>query len=372
MGMYLRQGVWYARWNSGGRLHRRSLGTADRAEAAAMFRKITGRPLNRRSKEQRRQIARATFQAQNLSEPPRSFGDLCARWQGWIEGGHAHLKRSTVEAYLVQLRRFRTQWGDLPVDGLDEQRIEEWCGDRVGHFANATLKAERQVLRVFLRWAASPTRRFISRVPEIPAARGVSKRVPRPLAETELTKLFEALRRDPRPQVRALEPFVTVQLHAGLRRDEARFLRWSDIDIDARAPELRVTNKADLGFTIKDHEERAIPMDSALLDYLERYRSRRVDSEPWVCVNERFRQWTVGVSHWAAELWDSAGLPRDSGTTHRLRHTFATTLLRAGVDLATLRDLMGHSDLSVTSRYLAATPQRREAVAALAGLPGPV
>ncbi len=44
---------------------------------------------------------------------------------------------------------------------------------------------------------------------------------------------------------------------------------------------------------------------------------------------------------------------------------------RAGVDLATLRELMGHSYISVTSRYLAATPQRQEAVAALAALPGP-
>ena len=38
------------------------------------------------------------------------------------------------------------------------------------------------------------------------------------------------------------------------------------------------------------------------------------------------------------------------------------------MDLATLRDLMEHSDISVTSRYLAATPQRQEAVAALAFL----
>ena len=32
-------------------------------------------------------------------------------------------RASTVEAYLVQLRRLRTHWGDLPVDGLDEQRV---------------------------------------------------------------------------------------------------------------------------------------------------------------------------------------------------------------------------------------------------------
>ena len=366
MGIYQRGGVWYARWHSGGKLHRRSLGTPDRAEAESTYRRITGRPLHRRTKQQRRNIARKTFDAQ---KPPETFGELCDRWQGYIEGGHAHLKRATIDAYSVQIRRFHEMWGALPVDGVTENEIQLWCESRNGLVSASTLKAERQVLRVFLRWAASPTRGFITRVPEIPRTIGVSKRLPRPLSEDELVALFETMKRHPRPQVRALEPFVMVQLHAGLRRDEARFLQWADIDLDLG--ELRVTNKSELGFSIKDHEERQIAMNQALHSYLKRHRESRVDSEPWVCVTERFTQWTVGVSHWFRELWNSAGISRDHGTSHRFRHTFATQLLRTGVDLATLRDLLGHSDLSVTSRYLGATPNRRAAVAGLADLPGP-
>ena len=46
------------------------------------------------------------------------------------------------------------RWGALPVDDLHERGIDDWCEDRnAAGLSNATLKAERQVLRVLLRWA---------------------------------------------------------------------------------------------------------------------------------------------------------------------------------------------------------------------------
>ena len=55
---------------------------------------------------------------------------------------------------------------------------------------------------------------------------------------------------------------------------------------------------------------------------------------------------------------------------HDMRHTFCTRLLQAGVDVATVRDLAGHSDLSVTSVYLHSGPASRiAAVAKLAASP---
>jgi len=42
--------------------------------------------------------------------------------------------------------------------------------------------------------------------------------------------------------------------------------------------------------------------------------------------------------------------------------SFPTQLLRKGTDLAILRDLLAHSDISVTSRYLGASPERAEAL----------
>jgi site-specific recombinase XerD len=63
-------------------------------------------------------------------------------------------------------------------------------------------------------------------------------------------------------------------------------------------------------------------------------------------------------------MFKAAGVD-DGGphTLHRLRGTFATTVLRGGGDLESLREVLGHSELSVTAGYLAATSEsKRRAV----------
>jgi len=74
----------------------------------------------------------------------------------------------------------------------------------------------------------------------------------------------------------------------------------------------------------------------------------------------------LGLSKWARELFKAVKIDQDFGTLHRLRHSFGTRLLHAGVDIETVRDLMGHADISTTARYLSTTdPRKRAAVAAL-------
>ncbi len=195
----------------------------------------------------------------------------------------------------------------------------------------------------------------------MPKINGAVKREPRALSQAQLGALFDTARRHPRPQVRALNTALMLGLYGGMRREEVRFLAWSDVDLDAGY--LRITAKG-TAFSPKTNEERTIPLNDRLREHLVQLRREHPDAT-WVALNCEHRQWSVGINRWARELFNAAGIETTYGTLHRLRHSFCTNLLVAGADLATVRDLAGHSDIGTTGRYLSTTSERRRAAVAL-------
>jgi len=66
-----------------------------------------------------------------------------------------------------------------------------------------------------------------------------------------------------------------------------------------------------------------------------------------------------------------AGLDKEGITPHKLRHTFATHLIRSGVEVRTVQELLGHADIQTTARYLHSdTRTKQAAVGKLTGLFG--
>ena len=365
MGLYQRaNGMWYARWTKGGKLYRRSLATSSRREAEAEYRQLTGKPLNRRP-HAKKEIAREKASIEWKTKP-ETFAEMADRWAYHLEH-RSHMKVSSIESYLVQIRRWKELWGQLMPGQLDGDLIAEWHEERRATpgrkgdaLSKSRLKFEIRCIQLFLRWAQNKT--YIAAIPDLPVVTGISKKEPRALSRAQLEALFRARTQHQRPQVRGLEPVLMLGLHAGLRREEIRFLAWKDVDLTNGM--LRVTAKPP-AFSPKDHEERSVPLNEELHAVLKELRDNFPDAE-WVCLNCEFRQWSLGLTKWSRELFIAAGIERDCGTLHRLRHTFGTRLLQAGVDIETVRDLMGHADISTTGRYLSTTdPRRRAAVATL-------
>ena len=108
----------------------------------------------------------------------------------------------------------------------------------------------------------------------------------------------------------------------------------------------------------KSGKPRPVELSTIVLETLQRV-PRRLDT-PMIFPDCR------KVSHRFPGWVKEAKLP-GSVTLHTLRHTFASRLVMAGVDLLTVKDLGGWGDLTMVQRYAHLAPaHRREAVEALA------
>lgn len=130
---------------------------------------------------------------------------------------------------------------------------------------------------------------------------------------------------------------------AGLRSQEARNLKITDVDFDRMMIHIRQT---------KYNKDRYVPlsplMAKGLKKYLEVCRPKvylfngKAIASP---LSARGVQWTM------KETLKRSGIQKQV-TVHALRHSYATHLLEMGMDIDTVRQLLGHAHLSTTMIYL--------------------
>lgn len=139
-----------------------------------------------------------------------------------------------------------------------------------------------------------------------------------------------------------MRPVVSFLQHTALRRSEALGLAWADVDLDNG---ILIVRKDKRG------KAKILPLSGPALEILKA--QPRISEQVFPCVDEdyltqKFREATAAAGIVGFRL-------------HDLRHNFASHLAMSGVDLLTLRDLLGHSDTRMTSRYshLAAAHLRR-------------
>ncbi len=144
---------------------------------------------------------------------------------------------------------------------------------------------------------------------------------------------------------------------AGIRRCEAIRLDLDDLRSDGT--ELRVVGKR--------NRPRTMPLPRRTQEVLGEYLAvRGYDPGPLLLNRAGNRLGATSLRRLFSRLVRRAGLQAEGFTLHSMRHAYATMLLRAGNDLATVRDLMGHGDISITSQYVHSdTRSKRNAVETL-------
>jgi integrase len=128
-----------------------------------------------------------------------------------------------------------------------------------------------------------------------------------------------------------------------MRKGEILNLRWDQVDLKHGFILLEVT---------KNGERREIPINETLRQNLET-QPRHIKSSYVFWYGEVGRPYGEVTKSFNSAV-RRAGIK--DFTFHDLRHTFASHLVMAGVDLTTVKELLGHKTLTMTLRYAHLAP----------------
>jgi integrase len=226
----------------------------------------------------------------------------------------------------------------LPLSELTSWRIEQWKSKlRASHkpgTVNVYLAVLKNILYRAVEW------NLLKSNPAV-GVKGLKlgDQRSRYLTLDELNRLLEAV--EPTPW---LHCYTVLALHTGLRWSDMSRLSWSQ-NVDLEHGQLVIRLK-------KTQRVKTIPLNAAARKAIEALQALPViDDRLFPVSYSTFYQAFKTAVH-------SAGIKDFTG--HDLRHSFASHLLMAGSDLATVSRLMGHANLNMTMRY-AHLSQRHEA-----------
>lgn len=261
------------------------------------------------------------------------------------------MAQRSVEAYVAAVASLAEHYHRSP-DRISDEELQAYLLHlrQERHLAPSSLNQNVSALRRFYDLVLHRPTDQLERL--LPRVRSQTRR-PQVFSRGELERLFTV--GCPHPKARA---FLMTVYGAGLRLNEACHLK--PVHIDTARMQIRV----ELG---KGGKDRTTLLSPRLLEELRGY-YRACRPVHWLFPSARDPQRPLLDRCAQRFFWDAvrrAGLPRRGGL-HSLRHSFATHLLEAGVEITVVQRLLGHNSLSTTTTYLHVREER------LAQIQGPL
>jgi integrase len=151
-----------------------------------------------------------------------------------------------------------------------------------------------------------------------------------------------------------LTPLVLLAKNTGCRRGELLQLRWRDIDLKS----ARLTVRGD---GAKSGTTRVVALNTEAVSVLTAWKREQAGEAAYVFHNAEGDS-LGGIKTAFLKVLEDAKIV--GFRFHDLRHDFASKLVQAGVDLNTVRELLGHADLKMTLRYAHLAPEHQAAAVA--------
>jgi integrase len=308
MAVFEKNGKWYIDYYHNGRRFRECAGTS--------------KVLAKKALEARKgEIAQGRF-GLSKSKKRVKFEEFSKDYLAFSKSYKRSYKRDTQHVgHLLE------HFGDLYLEEISPLFIENYKAIRVNQVKPATVNRELACLKhmfsMAIRWqlaTSNPVKEVKLFNEELPALRILS-------IEEQDRLINECSDR--------LKPIVITALNTGMRLGEILNMEWKHVDLDLRI--ITVTKT-------KTRENRIIPINSYLASILAKqpmihqYVFPNKDGKPFNSIKKGFH---------AAAKRAAIGHFR----FHDLRHNFASNLVMEGVDLVTVKELLGHKQITTTMRY---------------------
>jgi integrase/recombinase XerD len=215
-------------------------------------------------------------------------------------------------------------------------------------YAEATVARKVAAVKSFFSFLQAEGRLKVNPT-ETLASPKVGKSLPKPLTVQEIDELLEQPARRNSPEAKRDRAMLELMYATGLRVTELVSLDIDDVSIEGEKPYVRLLGKG--------NRERQIPLldqpAQEVAEYTRFARPRLVGerAESALFVNRRGERltrqgfWLI-LRGYAAEAGIAGRV-----TPHTLRHSFATHMLRGGMDIHKVQELLGHANISTTQVY---------------------
>lgn len=290
-------------------------------------------------------------------------------WDYWImlyTGTHCvarGLRSNTIAAYKHTLLQFHA-YVDVRLEGKSPDRVS--AADvlmYVEHLRTerdngaAAINRQVTVLKNFYRAVVAMGHLHPSDNPMalFPKIRAAPRKLPEVLTTEEVHRLIQS---PPGDTILGLRDraMLTLLYGTGIRATECATLTEQDVDLQ----------EATISVIGKGGHQRTIPLNDQVVQALRLYRHHRgiVLPEATFFQTRSRRPMSRGAVYERVRSYALRSGIRKRMSPHKLRHTFATHLVKAGVNLVTIRDLLGHRQITSTQVYLHVTAQDLRVAAA--------
>jgi integrase/recombinase XerD len=262
----------------------------------------------------------------------------------FVKWGIAKKRSSeTLRGYridMMQFNRYLTRKTNCPVfvDEIGVKEVEEFLEEMTEGRTAATLNRKINILSSFFKCMKSKKIVDENIMENFERLKNTEKERTF-LTKEEIDSIINSVKH------KVLKYFLTTMVYTGLRVKECRNLTLEDVDFESKTISV---------IEGKGGKNRTVPMNgklaSELQTYLEYYRPE-TDSLYFFALPKTGTVSTQYVNKALKEATEAAGITK-TVTSHILRHSFASLLVKSGANIAVVSKLLGHSDLKTTSVYV--------------------